>query len=53
MATAEEIEFLKKLKFTRNRPTLLYYCSVVTAPEPMRQLVMSRSPRDAIGVEEK
>jgi transcriptional regulator with XRE-family HTH domain len=24
-ATAEEIEFLKKLKFTRNRPTPLYY----------------------------
>ncbi len=24
-ATAEEIEFLKKLKFTRRRPTALYY----------------------------
>ncbi len=24
-ATAEEIEFLKKLKFTRKRPTSLYY----------------------------
>jgi transcriptional regulator with XRE-family HTH domain len=63
-ATAEEIEFLKKLKFTRNRPTpLYYYRELQNLRDPLH---FHRAPtgvtvgneslaghRDAVGVKEK
>ena len=34
-ATAEEIEFLKKLRFTRRRPTALYYRELQSLRDPL------------------
>jgi transcriptional regulator with XRE-family HTH domain len=63
-ATAEEIEFLKKLKFTRNRPTPLYYYRELQSLRDPLHFQRARSDaaagdeslaarRNAIGVVEK
>jgi transcriptional regulator with XRE-family HTH domain len=63
-ASAEEIEFLKKLKFTRNRPTpLYYYRELQSLRDPLHFRRARTDPaagdeslaprRNAIGVEEK
>ena len=63
-ATAQEIEFLKKLKFTRNRPTPLYYYRELQSLRDPLHFHRDRTDtaagdeslaarRDAIGVEEK
>jgi hypothetical protein len=62
-ATREEIEFLKRLKFTRNRPTPLYYyreLQNLRDPLHFRRVPEVASGdeslavhRDAIGLEEK
>jgi transcriptional regulator with XRE-family HTH domain len=62
-ATAEEIEFLKKLKFTSHRPTALYYYRELQnlrdplhfSETPTSHLVTGLSPRDpdSIAADEK